>query len=54
MLREPWGQSKLASIQGGMSMINNVITFIAFGGFLLGLFLNSSILPRLLGVNIID
>lgn len=50
MPREEWGQCNLASIQGGMTMVNNIITFIAFGGFLLGLLLNSSILPRLLGV----
>ena len=54
MLIEEWGPSKLASIQGGMSMINNVLTFIAFGGFLLGLFFNSSIPPRLLEVSAIN
>ena len=47
-----WGQTTLASIQGGMSMVNNILSFVSFGAFLLELFVNSSVLPRLLGVTI--
>lgn len=47
-----WGQTTLASIQGGMSMTNKFFSFVSFGAFLLELFVNSSIPPRLLGVTI--
>ena len=32
-------------------MINNILTFVSFGAFLLELLFSSSFLPRLLGVN---
>lgn len=40
----------MASIQGGMSMINDVLTIVGFAGFLLEAFLCSNIPPRLLEV----
>ncbi|WP_342293756.1 hypothetical protein [Clostridium sporogenes] len=40
----------LVSIRGGMSMINKILTVIAFLGFMLEQVLNSSIPFRLLGV----
>ena len=46
-----WGHITIASIRGGMSMINNVLAFVSFGMFLLELLFSSSVLPRLLGVN---
>ena len=45
-----WGHVMLAGIRGGMSMVNKVITVIAFCGFLLEQFVCSSIPSRLLGV----
>lgn len=50
MPRELWGLRISASIRGGMPMINNYITVIAFCCFLLEKFLYSSIPSRLLGV----
>ncbi|OBR90024.1 hypothetical protein CLRAG_36160 [Clostridium ragsdalei P11] len=44
------GHVKILGIHGVMSMVNNIITFIAFAYFLVGLLVNSTILPRLLGV----
>lgn len=40
----------LVSIRGGMSMINKILTVIAFLGFVLEQVLDSSIPLRLLGV----
>ena len=40
----------MASIQGGMPMINNILTILAFVGFVVEKILNSSIPSRLLGV----
>ncbi|CAI3212733.1 hypothetical protein CNEO2_110090 [Clostridium neonatale] len=40
----------MASIRGGVSMVNDVLAVVAFIGFLLGKVLNSSIPLRLLGV----
>lgn len=50
MPRESWGLRILASIRGGMPMVNKVITVIAFSCFLFEQFLNSCIPSRLLGV----
>ncbi len=50
MPTEERGQFTLASIRGGMSMVNKVITVIAFCGFLFEQILCSSIPSRLLGV----
>lgn len=33
-------------------MVNNILSFVSFGAFLLELFVSSSVLPRLLGVTI--
>lgn len=44
------GHVKMVGIQGVMSMINNIITVIAFACFLVGLLVNSTVLPQLLGV----
>lgn len=40
----------MVGIQEVMSMINNVVTFVAFACFLICLLVNSTVLPRLLGV----
>ena len=45
-----WGQGTLASIRGGMPMVNTVLTIITFIGFCLEPFFCSSIPSRLLGV----
>jgi hypothetical protein len=45
-----WVQVMVDSIRGGMPMINNGLTIIAFCGFLFEKFLNSDIPSRLLGV----
>ena len=45
-----WVQVMVDSIRGGMPMINDVLTVIAFFGFLLEIVLNSNIPSRLLGV----
>ena len=49
----PWKQWEhviMASFQGGMPMINNILAILGFAGFVLEKILNSSISPRLLGV----
>lgn len=51
MLFGDWGHAMIASIRGGMPMINKVLTIIAFTGFCLEQFFYSSIPSRLLGVN---
>ncbi len=51
MLMEYWGQIILASIRGGMPMINDLITVLAFSGYFLEKLLNCDIPLRLLGVN---
>lgn len=51
MLLKQWEQVIMASIQGGvLPMINNVLTILAFAGFVLEKVLSSSIPSRLLGV----
>lgn len=47
-----WGHAVLASIRGGMPMINKILTIVAFLGFVLEQVLNSSIPFRLLGVKV--
>ena len=51
MLFGEWGHAMIASIRGGIPMINKVLTIVAFAGFCLELFFLSSIPSRLLGVS---
>ena len=53
MLWIQWEHVIIASIQEGMPMVNNILTILAFVGFVFEKLINSHIPSRLLGVNIV-